>query len=89
MEIIIGRKSDSLIEPGYVYVPYIPINTTPQVVWYNYKNLDRKRKINNIFGLGLNIKDEFSPSKSISSRYSTKSIKSIYYGTIEIKKPTY
>lgn len=86
MEIIIARKSDSLIEPGYVYAPYIPISTTPQVVWYNSKNIIRKKKINKIFGLSLNIKDEFSPSKSISSRYSTKSI---YYGTIEIKKPTY
>lgn len=83
MEIVIG-KSDSLVEPGYVYAPYIPINTTPQVVWYNYKNLDRKKKINKVFNLGLDIKDEFSPSKSILSRYSTKTINIKYYGTFVV-----
>ena len=51
------------------------------------KRANRKRKINKIFDLGLDIKDEFSPSKSIMSRYSTKMINSKYYGTIEIKKP--
>jgi hypothetical protein len=56
---------------------------------YGSKNVSRKRKINKIFDLGLDIKDEFSPSKSIMSRYSTKNINSKYYGTIEIKKPTY
>jgi hypothetical protein len=39
--------------------------------------------------LGLDIKDEFSPSKSIMSRYSKKIINAKYYGAIEIKKPTY
>ena len=56
---------------------------------YGSKNVSRKRKINKIFDLGLDIKDEFSPSKSIMSRYSKKTINSKYYGTIEIKKPTY
>ena len=42
-----------------------------------------------IFDLGLDIKDEFSPSKSIMSRYSKNIIDVKYYGTIEIKKPTY
>ena len=51
------------------------------------KRVNRKRKINKIFDLGLDIKDEFSPSKSIMSRYSKKTINSKYYGTIEIKNP--
>jgi hypothetical protein len=84
MEIVIGRKSDSLLEQGYVFAPYIPIQTTSIVSGYDSKNINRKRKINKIFGLG-----DFSPSKSITSRYSTKTINSKYYGTIEIKKPTY
>ena len=85
MEVIIGRKSDSLIEPGYVYAPYIPMQTSATVVsGYNSKNISRKKKINKIFNLGLDIKDEFSPSKSITSRYSTKTINSKYYGTVVI-----
>ena len=85
---LIGRKSDSL-EPGYVYAPYIPMQTSATVLsGYNSKNIIRKKKINKIFNLGLDIKDEFSPSKSITSRYSTKMINSKYYETIKIKKPT-
>ena len=85
---LIGRKSD-ILEPGYVYAPYIPMQTSTTVVsGYNSKNITRKKKINKIFNLGLDIKDEFSPSKLITSRYSTKTINSKYYGTIEIKKPT-
>ncbi len=85
MEVIIGRKSDSLIEQGYVYAPYIPMQTSATVVsGYNSKNISRKKKINKIFNLGLDIKDEFSPSKSITSRYSTKTINSKYYGTVVV-----
>jgi hypothetical protein len=86
---LIGKKSDSLIEPGYVYAPYIPMTTSQVIVDYGSKNISRKRKINNIFDLGLDVKDEFSPSKSIMSRYSKKTINAKYYGTIEIKNPTY
>ena len=86
---LIGRKSDSLIEPGYVYAPYIPMTTSQVIVDYgSSKRVNRKKKINKIFDLGLDIKDEFSPSKSIKSRYSKKMVNSKYYGTIEIKKPT-
>jgi len=85
---LIGKKSDNLIEPGYVYAPYIPMTTSQVIVGYGSKNVKRKRKINKILDLGLDVKDEFSPSKSIMSRYSTKNINSKYYGTIEIKKPT-
>jgi len=86
-KIQIGKKSSDL-EPGYVYVPYIPMTTSQVIVGYGSKNISRKKKINKIFNLGLDVKDEFSPSKSIMSRYS-KIVNSKYYGTIEIKKPTY
>lgn len=76
----IGKKSN--LEQGYVWVPYIPINTTSVISGYTSKNTIRKRKISKIFNLGLDVKDEFSPSKSITSRYSTKTINSKYYGTI-------
>ena len=79
---LIGKKSDNLIEPGYVYAPYIPMTTTQAVVEYGSKRVNRKRKINKIFDLGLDIKDEFSPSKSIMSRYSKKMINSKYYQNI-------
>lgn len=84
----IGEKSSDL-EPGYVWVPYVPITTSATIVEYGSKNTSRMRKINKIFNLGLDIKDEFSPSKSIMSRYSKKIVNSKYYGTIEIKNPTY
>ena len=83
---LIGKKSN--LEKGYVYATYMPMTTTQTVVEYGSKNVGRKRKINKIFDLGLDVKDEFSPSKSIMSRYSTNMINSKYYGTIEIKKPT-
>ena len=86
---LIGKKSDSLINLGYVYAPYIPMTTTSVISGYTSKNVSRKRKINNIFDLGLDVKDEFSPSKSIMSRYSKKIINNKFYGTIEIKNPTY
>lgn len=82
----IGKKSS--LEAGYVYAPYIPMTTTSIVSGYDSKNTTRKRKINRIFDLGLNIKDEFLPSKSIMSRYSKKIINNNYYQPIEIKKPT-
>lgn len=85
---LIGKKSN--LETGYVYAPYIPMTTSQVVVDYgSSKRVNRKRKINNIFDLGLDVKDEFSPSKSIMSRYSKKIVNSKYYGTIEIKNPTY
>ena len=78
---LIGKKDN--LEAGYVWVP-----TSQVIAEYGSKNTNRKRKINKIFDLGLDIKDEFSPRKSIMSRYSKKTINSKYYGTIEIKKPT-
>lgn len=84
---LIGKKGN--LEQGYVYAPYIPITTTQVLVGYGFKNVNRKRKINKIFDLCLNVKDEFSPNKSIMSRYSKKIINNNYYGSIEIKNPTY
>ncbi len=85
---LLGNKSSSL-EQGYVWAPYIPMTTSQVVVEYGSKNINRKRKINKIFDLGLNVKDEFLLNKSIMSRYSKKVINTNYYGTIEIKKPTF
>jgi hypothetical protein len=85
-KIQIGKKSSDL-EPGYVWAPYIPMTTSQVIVEYGSKNTSRKRKINKIFNLGLDIKDGFSSSKSIMSRYSKKIINNNFYGTIEIKNP--
>lgn len=85
---ILGKKSSSL-DQGYVYAPYIPMTTSQVVVEYGSKNINRKRKINKIFDLGLNVKDDFLLNKSIMSRYSKKVVNANYYGTIEIKKPTF
>lgn len=82
----IGKKSS--LEQGYVFAPYIPMTTTSVVSGYTSKNTTRKRKISKIFDLGLDIEDDFSPSKSIMSRYSKKIINNNFYGTIEIKNPT-
>lgn len=81
-------EKKSSLEQGYVYAPYIPMTTTSVISGYTSKNLSRKIKINKIFDLGLDVKDEFSPSKSIMSRYSKKIINAKYYENIEIKKPT-
>ena len=64
----IGKKSSDL-EPGYVYLPYILMTTTPIISGYGSKNIIRKRKINKIFNLGLDIKDNWFPKSSIASRY--------------------
>jgi hypothetical protein len=87
-DIILGRKSDNLIESGYVLASYIPVQTSTVVHGFRSKKTNRKLKINKVFGLGLDISDEFSPTKTISSRYSTNTISSNYYSVIEIKKPT-
>jgi hypothetical protein len=73
---LIGKKSN--LEPGYIYAPYIPVTTNSVIVEYGSKNTIRKKKINKIFNLGLDIKDEFSPSKSITSRYSQVHVSNPY-----------
>ena len=73
----IGKKSSDL-EPGYVYLPYITMTTTPIISEYSSKNIIRKRKINKIFNLGLDIKDNWFPKSSIASRYSAVQISNPY-----------
>lgn len=81
------KKSNSL-EPGYVFAPYITVTTTnPIIHGYTSNNKIRMEKINNIFDLGLDIKDELSPNKSIMSRYSKKIINNRFYGVVEVKNP--
>ncbi len=77
---VIGKKGS--LESGYIYDPYLAVTTTSVISGYNYKNVSRKRKINKIFDLGLDIKDEFSPNKSIVSRYSKKMINNNFYQNI-------
>ena len=81
------KTQKSSLEQGYVWAPYIPMTTSQVIVEYGSKNTSRKRKINRIFNLSLDIKDGFSPSKSIMSRYSKKIINNNFYGTIETKNP--
>ena len=81
------KTQKSSLEQGYVWAPYIPMTTSQVIVEYGSKNTSRKRKINRIFNLSLDIKDGFSPSKSIMSRYSKKIINNNFYGNIEIKNP--
>jgi hypothetical protein len=76
-KIIIGRKGVD-IEPGIIFAPYTII--------HGYgRNIRRKKKINKIFKLELDIDDGFQPSNSIMSRYSKKMINKNFYGTIEVK----
>ena len=71
------------LEPGYVFVPYIMVQTSSTIVDPSFNNRIRKNKINKIYNLALEI-DSF-PSKSMTSRYSSKTINSNYYGKVEIK----
>ncbi len=52
---LVGKKGS--LEQGYVWAPYIPMTTSQVVVEYGSKNVNRKRKINKIFDLGLDVKD--------------------------------
>jgi len=79
MKTLVGNKN---IESGYVWAPYIPMTTTSVISDYSSKSVSRKRKINNIFDLGLDIKDEFFPKKSLVSRYSQGIQISNYYSII-------
>lgn len=67
---LIGRKSEESITQGYVFAPYIPLQTTDIVIDYTGRKIMRKSKINRIFDLNIDIKCE-SPT-SIVSRYTKK-----------------
>lgn len=84
---LLGKKSKDNLEQGFIFA-YIPVTTLQVVVDYSSRKTIRKRKINKLLNLGLNIDDEFSPRKSISNRYSTKKINNNFYQKLEIKKPT-
>lgn len=68
-EILVGGKSEEL-NPGYVFAPYIPMQTMDICVDNYGRKTMRKSKINKIFNLELDVKCE-SPT-SIASRYSKK-----------------
>ncbi len=75
---LLDRKSEELINPGYIFAPYIPADNS---VEYSGKKTMRKYKINRIFELQLDIKCESPiPTKKV--------LNNKYYQTIEIKKPT-
>ncbi len=75
------KTGEKGLESGYVYVPYIIQTSNPVIIDIEGKNKIRMQKISNIFNLGLNIKN-FSPNKSISSRYTKRKINSKYYKII-------
>ena len=79
----IGKKSDTLLEPGYVFAPYIIQNSVNVIVESN--KITRMRKLNKIYKKDREIKgDIFSPSKSIQSRYSKKLVNNNFYGVVTV-----
>lgn len=82
-KIHIGKK-DSNLEPGIIFAPYIPM-TSSIIHGYETRNIRRKKKINKIYKLELNIDDGFQPSNSMMTRYSKRVINKKFYTTIEVK----
>lgn len=82
---MLGRKSEDILKPGMVFAPYVMAQS---VVVTDSVNVKRKKSINKIFDLGLDIQGGFTPKKLLNSRYSTSNISSKFYCVIEIKKPT-
>lgn len=78
----LGKKSNQL-NSGYVWAPYISMSSS--VIIENSKRTNRKIKIGKIFSFYV-YTEPFNPSKSISSRYSTKIIDKNKYGNLPIKK---
>ena len=83
-KIHIGKK-DSNLEPGIIFAPYIPMTSSTIIDSYVTRNIRRKKKINKIYKLELNIDDEFQPSNPMMTRYSKKMINKKFYTTIEVK----
>ena len=81
-KILIGKK---VIEPGIVFAPYIPMTSSTIIDSYVTRNIRRKKKINKIYKLELNIDDGFQPSNPMMTRYSKKVINKKFYTTIEVK----
>ncbi len=84
---LIGKKESSL-EPGIIFVPYIMAQSVAVISEYDSVNVKRKKSINNIFELGLDIQGGFTPNKILNSRYSKTNISNKFYNVVEIKKPT-
>jgi hypothetical protein len=86
---LIGKKSN--LESGYVFVPYIMMTTSAQVFSNFRKSELRKSKISKIFNIDNNNNNYnnnyFNPSKSIKSRYATKTVNSNLYGVIGKSDP--
>jgi hypothetical protein len=81
----IGKKSDTLLEPGYVFAPYIVASSNVGVI-VESKQITRMRKLNKIYKKDREIKgDIFSPSKSIQSRYAKKIVNNNFYGVVTVK----
>jgi len=81
-KILIGKK---VIEPGIVFARYIPMTSSTIIDSYVTRNIRRKKKINKIYKLELNIDDGFQPSNPMMTRYSKKVINKKFYTTIEVK----
>lgn len=83
---LIGKKSN--LESGYVFAPYIMMTSAQGIqgrqgqVFSNFTNSElRKSKISKIFNIDYN-SSYFNPSKSIKSRYATKTVNSNLYGVL-------
>ena len=73
----IGKKSPEQLEPGYVWVPYVPMQKMVIVPER------RIRALHDLWGFPLS--NKAAPPVGVSSRYSINKVNSSYYDTIEIK----
>ena len=74
---LVGRKGKEVLEPGYIYAPYVAAQSITTI---QYKNYFRKSKIRRLLGMP-------SADSIIKSRYATKKVNNNFYTTIDIKKP--
>lgn len=74
---LIGKKSSENLDPGYVFLPYIPMQ---KMVISPGR---RMRALNDLWGFPLS--KNVAPNVGVSSRYSINKVNSSYYGTIEVK----
>ncbi len=73
----IGKKSPEHLEPGYVWVPYVPMRKMVIIPGR------RMRALHELWGFPLS--KNAAPPVGVSSRYSINKVNSNYYGTIEVK----
>lgn len=84
---LIGKKLESSLDPGIIYAPYIPVQSVAVISENDSINVRRKKIINDIFELGLDINGGFTPRKILNSRYSKTNISNKFYSVIEVKNP--